>query len=150
MPLLRAWKEHGLRRLAPLAAELAVARLERPPVDVITYIPADPVRQLTRAHHPAQAFAHELARLWQLDCEQLLERTRHVERQAELPLARRAGNVRGAFASRRTTGGRVALVDDIYTSGSTANAAARALRSAGADRVEVVTFARALRSDTLL
>jgi len=40
---------------------------------------------------------------------------------------------------------RVVLVDDVYTSGSTAAAAASALRGAGATRVEVVTFARAVR-----
>jgi predicted amidophosphoribosyltransferase len=37
------------------------------------------------------------------------------------------------------------LVDDVYTSGATADAAASALRAAGAGRVEVVTFARAIR-----
>jgi predicted amidophosphoribosyltransferase len=37
------------------------------------------------------------------------------------------------------------LVDDVYTTGATANAAASALRRAGARRVEVVTFARAIR-----
>jgi predicted amidophosphoribosyltransferase len=40
---------------------------------------------------------------------------------------------------------RVALVDDVYTTGATATAASSALRAAGARRVEVVTFARALR-----
>ena len=40
---------------------------------------------------------------------------------------------------------RVALVDDVYTSGSTANAAASALRKGGARRVEVITFARVVR-----
>ena len=37
---------------------------------------------------------------------------------------------------------RTALVDDVFTSGATANAAASALRKGGAKRVEVVTFAR--------
>ena len=41
--------------------------------------------------------------------------------------------------------GRVLLVDDVYTSGSTVSAAASALRRAGAARVDVVTFARAIR-----
>jgi len=39
----------------------------------------------------------------------------------------------------------VLLVDDVYTTGSTVAAAAAALRAAGARRVDVVTFARALR-----
>jgi predicted amidophosphoribosyltransferase len=40
----------------------------------------------------------------------------------------------------------VGVVDDVYTSGATANAAASALRKAGARRVEVITFARAVRA----
>ena len=39
----------------------------------------------------------------------------------------------------------VTLVDDVFTSGATANAAASALRKAGARRVDVVTFARVVR-----
>jgi predicted amidophosphoribosyltransferase len=143
--LVRAWKERGLRRLAPLAAELVLAELERPAVDVITYIPPDRVRQLKRACHPAQALAHELAARWGLECVPLLERTRATERQASLPLALRGGNVRNLFAPARQAPSRVALVDDVYTSGSTANAAASALRRGGATRVDVITFARAVR-----
>ncbi|MDX6450816.1 MAG: hypothetical protein QOH16_865 [Gaiellaceae bacterium] len=143
--MVRAWKERGLRRLAPLAAELVLAELERPAVDVITYIPSDRVRQLKRACHPAQALAHELAARWGLECVPLLERTRATERQASLPLALRGGNVRNLFAPARQAPSRVALIDDVYTSGSTANAAASALRRGGATRVDVITFARAVR-----
>jgi predicted amidophosphoribosyltransferase len=52
--------------------------------------------------------------------------------------------VRGAFRARPVRGG-VLVVDDVYTTGSTVSAAATALRAAGASRVEVVTFARAVR-----
>ena len=142
---VRAWKERGLRHLAPLAAELVLVQLERPAVDVITYIPPDRVRQLERARHPAQALAHELAARWKIECAPLLERSRATERQAALPLARRGGNVRNVFRASRGVAGRVLLVDDVYTSGATSNAAAAALRRAGAARVEVMTFARALR-----
>jgi predicted amidophosphoribosyltransferase len=41
------------------------------------------------------------------------------------------------------------LVDDVYTTGATANAAASTLRRAGARRVEVVTFARVVRGYTV-
>jgi predicted amidophosphoribosyltransferase len=53
--------------------------------------------------------------------------------------------VRQAFAASGTAPDRVVLVDDVYTTGATATAAAAALRQAGASRVEVVTFARAVR-----
>jgi predicted amidophosphoribosyltransferase len=145
VPFVRAWKERGLRHLTPLAAELVLARFERPAADVITYIPPDRVRQLERARHPAQALACELASHWELECVQLLERTRITRRQATLPLAQRGGNVRNLFAPIQKTRSRVLLVDDVYTSGSTANAAASALRRAGAARVDVITFARAVR-----
>jgi predicted amidophosphoribosyltransferase len=143
--LVRAWKERGLRHLAPLAAELVLAQLERPAADVITYIPPDRVRQLERARHPAQALAQELAARWGLECVPLLERTRVTKRQASLPLALRGGNVRNLFEPIEERRARVVLVDDVYTSGSTANAAASALRRAGAARVDVMTFARAVR-----
>jgi predicted amidophosphoribosyltransferase len=145
VPFVRAWKERGLRHLAPLAAELVLGQLERPAADVITYIPPDRVRQLERARHPAQALAHELGGRWGIECVPLLERTRATERQARLPLARRGGNVRNLFAPAGEARARVLLVDDVYTSGSTASAAATALRRAGAARIEVITFARAVR-----
>jgi predicted amidophosphoribosyltransferase len=142
---VRAWKERGLRHLAPLAAELVIAQIARPAVDVITYIPPDAVRQLERARHPAQALAYELGARWGLECEPLLERTRATGRQAALPLAERRGNVRNVFRPVREAGARVLLVDDVYTSGSTASAAASALRRGRASHVDVLTFARAIR-----
>jgi predicted amidophosphoribosyltransferase len=53
--------------------------------------------------------------------------------------------VRGSVEAIGRAAAAVCLVDDVYTSGATANACAAALRSAGASRVEVVTFARAVR-----
>jgi predicted amidophosphoribosyltransferase len=142
---VHGWKDRALRLLTPLAAELVVARLERPAADVITYIPPDPVRQLRRTEHPAQALAGELARRWAIPPGAALRRTRATEQQASLTLAGRRGNLRDAFDVHGAARGRVLLIDDVYTSGSTVHAAASALRRAGAARVDVVTFARAIR-----
>lgn len=143
--LVRSWKEHGVRRAADLAAELVAAHVERPPADVITYIPPDPARQLRRAEHPAERLAAELAARWELDLERLLVRTRSVRRQTGLPLSERRRNVRGAFAAFGAVPANVVLVDDVYTTGATGSAAAAALGAAGATAVHVVTFARAVR-----
>jgi ComF family protein len=64
----------------------------------------------------------------------------------------RAAAVRGAFAvaapyRARIRGQTVLLVDDVYTSGATANACASALKRAGARRVTVICFARVLQDD---
>ena len=144
--LVAAWKEHGLRRLGPLAAEVVVDRVAPPAADVITYISPDAVRQLQRGAHPAELLARELASRWGIPCRRLLGRSPSAARQMGLRYAERRQNVRGAF--RPLTDDvptRVLLVDDVYTTGATASAAATALRAGGAERVDVVTFARAVR-----
>lgn len=144
--LVRAWKEHGLRLVATLAAELVVERVPRPAADVITYIPPDGDRSIKRGHQPARALAEALGERWAVPVASLLVRARPTAQQTGLSRAERRRNVRDAFrAAPRIVPPAVVLVDDVYTTGATVDAAARALRRAGADRVEVVTFARALR-----
>jgi len=143
--LVAAWKERGLRRLAALAAEVVVECVPRPGVAALCFVPPDGDRSLRRGHHPAERLARELGRCWELPVSPLLRRARTTPRQRGLPLGERRRNVRDAFAPAARAPPAVALVDDIYTSGATANAAASALRKGGARRVEVVTFARAIR-----
>jgi predicted amidophosphoribosyltransferase len=114
-------------------------------VAALAFVPSDRARGLERGHHPAERLARELGERWSLPVPALLGRTRPASRQRGLSLADRRRNVGGAFAPARESPARVALVDDVYTSGSTANAAASALRKAGARRVEVITFARVVR-----
>jgi predicted amidophosphoribosyltransferase len=144
-PFMRAWKERGLRLFAAHAARLVVETMPRPAADVITYIPPDGDRSLKRGHHPAQRLARELASAWGIECHPLLRRARPVAQQTGLPLAERRRNVRGAFSATAPTFGVIVLVDDVYTTGATVNAAAAALRAAGAGDVHVITFARAVR-----
>ena len=75
---------------------------------------------------------------------QVLERTRDAPPQAGLTRRARRANLRGAFRCRRgaLAGRHVALIDDVVTTGATADAAARALRRAGAVRVDVWAIAR--------
>jgi ComF family protein len=143
--LVREWKERGLRRLAGLAADLVAGSLERPEGTVLVPVPADRDRSLKRGHEPAAQLARELGSRWELPVERLLRRTRPGARQRGLSQAARRANVRGAFAAARHIQTRIVLIDDVYTTGATANAAASALRKGGARRVDVVTFARTIR-----
>jgi predicted amidophosphoribosyltransferase len=140
-----AWKERGLRKLAAIAAEVVVDALDRPPVEILTFVPPDGDRSLRRGHHPAERLARELGERWELPVEPLLRRSRSVKRQRSLSLAERRANVRDAFRAATRAPPTLALVDDVYTSGSTASAAATALRKAEARSVAIVTFARAIR-----
>lgn len=143
--LVGGWKERGLRGLAHLAAELVVEVVPRPAVEAIAFVPPDGDRSLARGHHPPERLARELGRRWGLPVASLLDRTRPLRRQRGLSRAERRKNVRGAFAGQGSPRA-VVLVDDVYTTGATAAAAASALRAAGARRVEVVVFARAVRA----
>lgn len=143
--LIRSWKERGLRGLANAAADLVVETTARPAVDGITFVPPDGDRSLVRGHHPAAGLAAVLGKRWELPVISVLRRTRETSRQAELALAARRTNLRGAFAATQAVPRRMCLVDDVYTSGGTAHAAASALRKGGARTVSVVTFARAVR-----
>jgi predicted amidophosphoribosyltransferase len=140
-----AWKERGLRRLAAEAAELVVGAVIPPRVTALAYVPPDRERVLRRGHHPAERLAHELGARWELPVRPLLAWTRSIPHQRGLTRADRRRNVAGAFAPAAGAQTRVGLIDDVYTSGATAAAAASALRKGGARRVEVITFARVVR-----
>jgi predicted amidophosphoribosyltransferase len=119
--------------------------VERPNAAALTFVPPDGDRSLRRGHHPAERLARELGERWELPIEPLLGRARPVKRQRGLTLAERRANVRDAFRAARRAPPRVAVVDDVYTSGATASAAATALRRSGTRSVSIVTFARAIR-----
>ena len=144
--LVAAWKERGLRRLAELAAEVVRDAVACPGADALVFVPPDGDRSVRRGHHPAERLARELGRCWRLPVIGALGRTRAPRRQRGLTVAERRRNVAGAFRGAKRVPKRLVLVDDVYTTGATVSAAASALRKAGAVRVEVVTFARAVRS----
>jgi ComF family protein len=142
--IVAAWKERGLRRLASWAADVIADLVPPTVVDCVTFVPPDRDRTLRRGHHPAESLARELASRWDLQPVALLRRRRRILAQRGLERRERGRNVAGAFHARASPRS-ILLVDDVYTTGATANSAASALRAAGARRVEVVTFARAIR-----
>ncbi len=142
---VRSWKERGQRRLAALAAELVAEVISIPNVDGLAHVPGDPERAWERGTVAPKELALALGNLWRLPAGDLLRRVHSLPRQRGLGLAERRRNVRGSVVARGDVPRSVCLVDDVYTSGATADACASALRRAGARRVEVVTFARAVR-----
>jgi ComF family protein len=143
--LVAAWKERGLRKLAELAAELVCEVVPRPRAYTLTFVPADPNRRLERGHNPAERLADAIGARWDLPAAPLLARRQGIAPQRGLPLAERRRNVRGVFHATGNAPRTLVLVDDVYTTGATVSAAATALRKAGATRIDVVTFARAVR-----
>jgi ComF family protein len=111
---------------------------------VVCAIPLHEARFRERKYDHAQLFASAVAQLSRRALAQALTRRRATRRQVGLSEAGRELNVAGAFrASREIEKKRVLLIDDVFTTGATARAAANALLEAGAQGVEVLTLARA-------
>jgi predicted amidophosphoribosyltransferase len=141
---VRCWKEGGRRGLAREAAALVAEAIAKRDA-VLVPVPGDPERAWRRGDVPARGLARELAKLWGTASGDVLQRVRQLPRQRGLSLDERRRNVRGSVVACSDVPEDVCVVDDVYTSGATADACARACRQAGARRVSVVTLARAVR-----
>jgi predicted amidophosphoribosyltransferase len=142
---VQCWKERGRRGLAREAAALVAEAVPRPEGQYLVPVPGDPERAWERGDVPARALARELAAPWGLVSRDVLKRARPLPRQRGLSLDERRRNVRESVVAHADVAVEVCLVDDVYTSGATVDACARACRRAGARRVSVVTLARAVR-----
>jgi ComF family protein len=120
-------------------------RRPAPPPDCLIPVPLHPTRLRQRGYNQALEIARPIAARLKIPLEvHAVRRIRATPAQALLPLRERARNVRGAFFARtRFDGRRVAIVDDVMTSGHTANSLAQCLRRAGAEDIEVWVVARA-------
>lgn len=166
---VHALKYGGLPRIA---AELAgvMAGLELPGRDTawLVPVPLGPARLRARGYNQSERLARALAGHWRRPVVPLLARVRETATQTALTPAERLANVAEAFAVRGTNAGMrcgaaseaparrvpesafarpLILVDDVFTTGATLAAAARALERAGGRTVLAVTFGRAAIPD---
>jgi predicted amidophosphoribosyltransferase len=124
----------------------AYARSGLGPHQVLAYVPVGPETARSRGYDQTEGLARGLAR--QLDlvwAPGLLSKSAGVLRQSELDRRQRFDNVRGAFQARLPkpwVGCHILLVDDILTTGATAQACSQALLAAGAGRVDLLVLAR--------
>jgi len=127
------------RQLGPFATAAAP--------DLVIPVPLHVKRLRQRGFNQAVLLGEILAREWRLPLSRRnLRRLRWTEPQINLAAAERAANVQGAFAVADPgdiEGKRIILVDDVYTTGSTAAECARVLFKADAAAVFVITVARA-------
>ncbi|MEM9529821.1 MAG: ComF family protein [Pseudomonadota bacterium] len=155
--LIRRWKYHGQLHLGPTLAALWLAGCARSAetglrpdlrVNWLVPVPLHRSRLRERGFNQSLELARCLSRQLGLPlATHWLHRRRASVPQSLLSAADRRRSQRGTFvadpALGQLAGARVALLDDVVTTGSTANACAEALLRAGAERVEVWAVSRA-------
>lgn len=142
-------REHLCRVMAPQMVRAAGDWLSAE--TVLVPVPLHRWRLWRRGYNQAALLAAAVAKRTpaQLSVDALV-RTRATLASKAMTRMQRARNVRGAFTVARADavkGRHVVLVDDVLTSGATANACTRVLLRAGAERVDVLTWARVVRVD---
>jgi len=115
-------------------------------VTAVVPVPLHRVRQATRGFNQSALLARPVAGALGVPLvTDAIRRLHHETPQATLGAAARRRNVLAAFEpGRQPVSGRVLLIDDVFSTGSTADACARALLACGADGVAVLTLARAV------
>lgn len=150
--LVQGLKFHDRSDLSPWMARwmLRVGAALARDADIVVPVPLHRRRFLARRFNQSA----ELARAFAALCDRAFEpnavtRVKVTRQQVGLGLRERQDNVRGAFkvpdeADILVRGRRVLVIDDVYTTGATVTAVAKALNRAGAGGVDVLTFARVL------
>ena len=130
--------------LGRLLAEHGRQVLEAGPVDLIAPVPLHCKRLRERGFNQSLELARCVGKSWGIAvAAEGLQRIRQTPQQTALSRTERSRNVRGAFAweGPRLDGRGVLLIDDVYTSGATADECAGVLKKAGAGMVAVLTLA---------
>lgn len=118
--------------------------------DLIVPVPLHRWRFFKRRYNQAAELARMIANKTNLPfAPQILLRHKATRQQVGLHIKERAKNIKGAFsvplkAQNLLKNKNILLIDDVYTTGATANAAAESLKKGGAEKVLVLTFSRAL------
>jgi competence protein ComFC len=122
-------------------------RLDMNELEVIIPVPLHRKRERQRGFNQARLLAEIIGRYYDKPVVSALERVKNTKAQFDLPRDERFQNIKQAFKvvdPKSVYNKRILLLDDIYTTGATIAECSRALKIAGARRVEVLTLSRAV------
>lgn len=146
--LIKNYKYRSMRYYLPLLEDIIKATLfantpllER--LDAVIGVPQDPKRAKERPYHVASKLAQSISNISGLPLlTDRLIKIKSSPAQASLEKAQRLSNLRRCFEIRGEIPQRILLIDDVVTTGATAETLASLLRDNGADQIEVWALAR--------
>ena len=151
---IHRWKYEGKTHLTPFFAEWMAEGLnrywERHSLDLLIPVPLHPRRLRERGFNQALLLAEELRRRTGIPIlKTTLKKKKPTLPQVNLTGVEREKGLKGAFyvtGREELSEKRVLLIDDVYTTGATVNECSKELLKGGAERVDVLTLAHALRT----
>jgi len=146
-PIITRFKYNGLKTHAkPLAHMLkdyyATSDII---IDCLTYVPMHKDRQKERGYNQAFELCKEFSLLTEIPMFDMLERKVNITKQSTLNAEERRNNIKGAFkiVNKHIVKGKdILIIDDVMTTGSTADECSRVLKTAGARSVCILTLAK--------
>lgn len=144
--MLQQYKYHQQLHLSASFAELMLQRHALQNIDLIIPMPLHPSRLEMRGFNQALEIARIIAKRLNIEVNSLAtQRIKLAPPQASLPLKARVQNMKDAFICHENLSGlRIALMDDVMTTGASLNALAKAVKAKGAAHVECWLIARTL------
>ena len=146
--LIYGFKYGGARYLAKFMAQSMVKTAQKngfTDAGLITFVPLHSKRQRKRGYNQSELLAESLSVMLSIPCAALLHKTKHTKNLARLNRAERSEIIHGSFetACERSAvkDKTILLIDDVLTTGATADECAKVLKRAGAQKVWLLTFA---------
>jgi ComF family protein len=151
---IHRWKYQGKIALTSFFGEWMTERLyhywDSNLFDLLIPVPLHPRRLRERGFNQALLLVKELSRRTGIPYgKRVLQKVRPTVPQVNLNGVEREKEVRGSFhiiGEEEVEGKSILLVDDVYTTGATVNECSKVLLAAGAERVDVLTLAHALKN----
>jgi ComF family protein len=113
-------------------------------VDYITWVPMHKVRKKERGYNQAELLAREMAKHLNIKAVPLLKRIKNTKAQSLLKRDDRLKNLKGAIiCTSKVDGKSILLIDDVFTTGATAEECSKVLKNSGVKKIYVQTLATA-------
>jgi ComF family protein len=140
------YKYRRSKDIANFLIKISIEKLKKSlpqDIDMTIPIPLHILSKSKRGFNQSEIFTKELAKKFNLKySNKILSKTKLTRTQSKLSREERENNVKGSFRSRTVNNHNILLVDDVFTTGSTMDEAAKTLKKSGAKQVWGLTIAK--------